>query len=89
MASLNLLKINDIYYLSILKFYSKLINNNLPHYFNSFKPQTANRVPHYNLRNPSMQLPIIKHECPKQSLRYKLITTLHEMSAETIELVKN
>ena len=79
--SLNLLKINDIYYLSILKFYSKLINNNLPHYFDSFKPQFANGVSHYNLRNPSMQLPIIKHEFPKQSLRYKLITTLNEMSA--------
>ena len=73
--SLNLLKINGIYYLSILKFYFKLINNNLPHYFDSFKPQFANGVSHYNLRNPSMQLPIIKHEFPKQSLRYKLITT--------------
>ena len=36
-----------------------------------------------------MQLPIIKHEYPKQSLRYKLITTLNEMLAETIELAKN
>ena len=72
--SLNLLKIKDIYYLLILKFYSKLINNKLPHYLDSFKPQFANGVSHYNLRNPSMQLPIIKHEFPKQSLRYKLIT---------------
>ena len=79
--SLNLLKINDIYYLSILKLYSKL-----PHYFDSFKPQFANRVSHYNLRNSSMQLPIIKHEFPTQSLRYKLITTLNDMSAETIDL---
>ena len=36
-----------------------------------------------------MQLPIIKHEFPRQSFRYKLITTLNEMSAETIELAKN
>ena len=36
-----------------------------------------------------MQLPIVKHEFPKQSLRYKLITTLNEMSAETIELENN
>ena len=36
-----------------------------------------------------MQLPRIKHEFPKQSLRYKLITTLNEMSAETMELAKN
>ena len=56
--SLNLLKINDISYLSILKFYSKLINANLPHNFDSFKPQLANGVSHYNLKNPSMQFPI-------------------------------
>ena len=87
--SLNVLKIDDIYYLSILKFYSKLINNNLPHYFDSFKPQFANGVLHYNLRKPSMQLPINKHEFPRQSLRYKLITTLNEMSAEAMELAKN
>ena len=61
----------------------------MPYYFDNFKPQCANGVSHYNLRNPSMQLPIIKHEFPKQSLRYKLITTLNEMSAETIELANN
>ena len=87
--SLNILKTDDIYYLSILKFYSKLINNNLPHYFDSFKPQFANGVLHYNLRKPSMQIPIIEHEFPRQSLRYKLITTLNEMSAENMELAKN
>ena len=87
--ALNILKIDDIYYLSILKFYFKLINNNLPPYFDSFKPQFANGVLHYNLRKPSMQLPIIKHEFLKQSLRYKLITTLNEMSAETMELAKS
>ena len=59
------------------------------HYFDSFKPQFANRVSNYNLRNLSMQLPIIKHEFPKQFLRYELITTLNEMSAETIELANN
>ena len=80
---------NVIYYLSILKFYSKLVNNNLHHYFDSFKPQFANGVLHYNLRHPNMQLPIIKHEFPEQFLRYNLITTLIEMSAETMELAKN
>ena len=36
--SLNLIKVQDIYYLVILKFYSKLINKNLPHYFDDFMP---------------------------------------------------
>ena len=35
----NLLKVHDIYYLAVLKFYFKLVNNNLPHYFSSFTPQ--------------------------------------------------
>ena len=67
--SLNLLKINDIYDLSILKFYSKLINNNLPHYFDSFKPQFANGVSHYKLRNPSMQLPSLRTQLISASSR--------------------
>ena len=29
----NLLKVNDIYHMAILKFYSKLVNDNLPNYF--------------------------------------------------------
>ena len=53
--SLNHLNINDIYYLSIHKFYSKCINNKMPHYFHSFKPQFANGVPHHNLINLNMQ----------------------------------
>ena len=35
-----------------------------------------------------MQLPRIKHEFPKQSLRYKLITTLNITPNETIEVAK-
>ena len=74
-----LLKVYDIYYLlvAVLKFYSKVVNNNLPHYFSSFTPQFSAGQQHYNLRNPTMQLPRIKHEFPKQSLRYKLISTLN------------
>ena len=40
--SLNLIKVQDIYYLAILKFYSKLINNNLPHYFDDFNASFFN-----------------------------------------------
>ena len=34
---------------------------------------------HYNLPHTVRQLPIIKNEFPKQSLRYKLIATLNEI----------
>ena len=84
----NLLKIHDIYYLAVLKFYSKLVNNNLPRYFSSFTPQFPAGQQNFNLRNPTMQLPRIKHVFPKQSLRYKLITTLNITPNETIEVAK-
>ena len=35
-----------------------------------------------------MQLPRIKHEFPKQSLRYKLITTLNTTPNEMIEVAE-
>ena len=40
---------------------------------------------HYNLRNPCRQIPRIKHEFPKFSLRYKIITTLNESSSNIVD----
>ena len=84
----NILKVQDIYHMVILKFYSKLINDNLQNYFESFTPQFSARHQHYNFRNPSRLLPKIKHEFPKQSLRYKLISTINETSNELLEMAK-
>ena len=80
----NILKVQDMYHLVIIKFYSKLINDNLPNYFKSFTPQFSAGNQHYNFRNPSILLPKIKHEFPKQSLRYKLISTINETSNELL-----
>ena len=44
---------------------------------------------HYNFRNHSRLLPKIKHEFPRQSLRYKLISTLNETSNELLEMAKS
>ena len=84
----NILKVQDIYHMAILKFYSKLINDNLSNYFESFTPQFSAGHQHYNYRNPSRLLPKIKHEFPKQSLRYKLISTINETSNELLEKAK-
>ena len=75
----NILKVHDLYRLSILKFYIKLVNNNLPLYFNSFTPQFSLGHMQYNLWNPVRQLPMIKNEFPKQSIRYNLIATVNEI----------
>ena len=74
--------------MAIQKFYSKLINDNLPNYFESFTPQTSVGHQHYNLKNFSRLLLKIKHEFPKQSLRYKLISTINETSNELSEMAK-
>ena len=44
----NILKVQDIDHMAILKFYSKLINDNLPNYFKSFTPQFSAGQQHYN-----------------------------------------
>ena len=82
--------LHDIYYMAILKFYSKLelVNDNLPNYFESLTPQFSAGHQHYNFRNPSRLLPKIKHEFPRQSLRYKLISTLNETSNELLEMAR-
>ena len=74
--------------MAILKFYSKLVNDNLPNHFESFTPQFSAGHQHYNFRNSSRLLPKIKHEFPRQSLRYKLISTLNETPNKLLELVK-
>ena len=74
--------------MAILKFYSKLVNDNLPNYFESFTPQFSAGPQHYNFRNPSRLLPKIKHEFPRQSLSYKLISTLNETSNKLLEMAK-
>ena len=81
-----LLKVKEIYRLGIYKFYYKLINNHLHYYFQDFTPTFSDGVNNYSLRNPIRQIPRIKHEFPRHSLRYKLIETLNNTSETIIEM---
>ena len=81
-----LLKVKEIYRLGIYKFYYKLINNHLPHYFQDFTPTFSDGANQYSLRNPIRQIPRIKYEFPRHSLRYKLIGTLNNTSETIIEM---
>ena len=82
-----MLKVQDLYQLAILTFYCKLINNNLQQYFNAFTPQFSVGYINYNLRNPTRQLPTIRHEFPRQSLRQSL--TLNEIPHSVIAIAHN
>ena len=81
-----LLKVKEIYRLGIYKFYYKLINNHLPHYFQDFTPTFSEGMNHYSIGNPIRQIPRIKHEFPRHSLRYKLIETLNNTSETIIQM---
>ena len=81
-----LLKVKEIYRLRIYKFYYKLTNNHLPNYFQDFTPTFFGGVNHYSLRNPIRQIPRIKHELPRHSLKYKLIEKLNNTSETIIEM---
>ena len=85
----NILKVQDMYQLAILKFYCKLVNKNLPQYFNALTPKFSVGHINYNLRNPTRQLPTIRHEFPRQSLRYKLIATLNEIPESVLAIAHN
>ena len=49
--------------MAILKFCSKLVNDNLPNYFESFTPQFSAGHQHYNFRNPSRLLTYSRIKC--------------------------
>ena len=81
--SLYLLKVHDIYNLTIHKFYYKLVNITLPCYFNIFVLHHSEGNIQYNLRNPNWLWPKIMHEyC---STNYKWIKLLIE-AAENIHI---
>ena len=49
--SLNFFNVQDIYYLAMLRFYSKRNHNNLPHYFYDFMPHFTIGTTNYNSIN--------------------------------------
>ena len=71
--SLNILKITDLYWLIVLKFYYKLENKLLPSYFDEFIPKKSAGSIVYSIRNPQNQMPKIKHEYAKKSFGCELI----------------
>jgi hypothetical protein len=76
--NLKLLKIGDMYTLRILKFYYDMANGRLPDYFANLQPLFSQGNSVYNFRNPQLQLPCIRHEFAKASIRYMLIHVLND-----------
>ena len=76
-----ILKIFDMYKLAIWKFYFKLMNNELPHYFTNMKPELPRVAEYYSLRRPTFHLPRISHEFAEHMLEYQMIKALNNPEA--------
>ena len=74
---LRLLKVTDMFQLTIRKFYFKLMNNLLPSYFNSMKPKLPELCNVYSIRKPTFHLPVIRHGFSKQLINNKLLELLN------------
>ena len=68
--NLRLLKLTDMFSITVWKFYYKLMNNQLPTYFVVWKPELLRVCTRYEIRSPVCHLPVIKHRFAEHSLRY-------------------
>ena len=82
--TLNLLKLEDIIKVNILKFHYQYENNNLPLYFQNidYNPEISSH--HYNTRKHEYVY-YVKHELEKKSLQY----TIPQIINETPTLIKD
>ena len=51
-------------------------------------PHLSIGATNYNIRNPDLKMPRIRHDFPRSSLRYQLISTLNKISPEIMEMTK-
>ena len=84
------LRVEEIYKTRLFVFYHKLVHNELPAYFSSFKPSHSLGNERYQFRAPKYETPIHEHEFIKSTCRYQLTTVLNhtiipEISSRTNE----
>ena len=80
---LKLLKITDIFTLAVWKFYYKLMNDLLPHYFNNIKPRLPDICNYYSIRAPLFTLPKVNIELIRTSIKYILTNLLNTSDEAT------
>ena len=75
-----MLIVSDMFRVAIRKFYYKLMNNNLPSYFNYMKPNLSVICNYYGIRKPKFYLSIIRHGFAEQLIQYNLIRTIIQIT---------
>ena len=86
---LNLLKACDICKLQELKCYHKLINRQLPKYFECFVYQTNLDLHNYNTRRGHiLHIPRINHAFAQLNIRHSVIQTVNNMPDNVIDKIR-
>jgi len=80
MKELKLLKVEDMFSLNILKFLHKLAHNNLPTYFELYRPYLQETITPYNLRSHLLPAPPITHVYAESTLLYQSVQMLNNIS---------
>ena len=75
---LRVLKVFDMFYVAVWKFYYKLMHNNLPAYFSTLKPTVPTVCSRYEIRAPVFHLPYIRHTFAEHSVWFCLINLLNK-----------
>ena len=75
---LRVLKVFDMFYVAVWKFYYKLMHNDLPLYFSAMKPTLPTVCRRYEIRTPMFHLPMIRHTFAEHSIRFCLINLLNK-----------
>ncbi|MEO1211654.1 MAG: reverse transcriptase family protein [Cyanobacteria bacterium J06638_20] len=85
---LNILRVTDIYKLKLPKFYHKLRNNLLPHYFlaSDFLISQQTTHSHYT-RGQTFLIPRIHHVFAERCLRHQLPSLLNKLSTQDVNKV--
>ena len=80
---LRVLKVFDMFYVAVWKFYYKLMHNDLPLHFSVMKPTLPTMCRRYEIRTPMFHLPMIRHTFARHSIRYSLINLLNKDTRST------
>ena len=80
-----ILKVSDICTLNKIKFYYKLINKQLPPYFNYFTCEANSDIHGYNTRSRNtLHIPKTDHNFAQNNLRYRIIQKLNKLQDNVI-----
>ena len=84
----NILKISDICTINEIKLYYKIINEQLPQYFNYFAREANSDIHGFNTRSRK-KLHILKtnHDFAQNNLRYRIIQTVNKLPDNVIRKI--